>query len=83
MDGQKNTILSLSEPVFMGFYDELVSNGLSVILLFTEISDIPDDDRKGFEEIAEKYGIKIDEGMPFEKAIEDLRKRKLGGKTLG
>lgn len=83
MDGQTVNILSLNEPSFMGFFHEIESYGLSVTLLYAKVSGIPAEDKEDFAKIAKKYGIKIgDEGMPFEQAIEDLRKRKLGGKTL-
>ena len=80
MDGQKNTILSLSEPAFRDFYGKIEANGMSIILLYNKMTEITDDVKNEFKEIATEFGIEI--GEKIEEAIEDLRKRKLGGKTL-
>lgn len=81
MDEQKNTILSLGEPAFRDFYSKIETNGLSIILLYNKMTEITDDVKNEFKEIATEFGIEI--GEKIDEAIEDLRKRKYGGKPLG
>lgn len=75
MDGQKNTILSLSEPAFRDFYGKIEASGMLVILLYNKITEIPDDEKNEFKEIAAGFGIEIEK---VDEALEDLRKRKFG-----